>query len=134
MRKKSGVISVILILFILCGCGSKDNQQIAGVTSDYFVDMSEIWEDNSLDLYSATSRPVQLIITDPDDAVAGGAYGWMLSRDSVAGFRKHLYSEAENSWDEVVYIDESRVAVNRKITEGIERQAWATMNLWMHME
>lgn len=126
MRKRYGVFAIfITIALIICGCGMGDSQEVTVNTPDYFIAESDDWFDNSLDLYSATSRPVQLLITEEEDALAGGAYGWMLSQTGAAVFKKHLFSDSDNDWDEIVYLDESRVPTSKRLTEGIKRQTYA---------
>jgi len=68
---------------------------------DLFLSLEDIpWRDNSMDAYSAVIN-VPLRHTEPEGAMVGGAGAYILGSNGVSVFKKHLFEQVDDCWDEV---------------------------------
>ncbi len=122
-RTISSILLTAMLAVQLSGCGEEE-QKVSGA-SDMVQDASgadsqEIsvgeggildpsavlglaGKDNSLDAYSATAR-VSLQVEKPENALGGGGARSFLGATGAYHFEKHLFSTADESWDELLFV------------------------------
>ncbi len=124
MRKAIGSILLTVMLAVqLSGCGAEeleasgasdavqdisgaDSQEIspgAGGILDPSAVLSLEGKDNSLDAYFAAVR-VPLRVEKPEKALGGGGTKSFLGATGAYYFKKHLFSTAAESWDELLFV------------------------------
>ena len=121
---------ILLLVFAISGCGKSDqpiegsSEQEEGTT---FLPLDdEDWKDNSLDEYSAVFVKT-LRYTEQEDAVTGGGQQYILCQDNATVFKKHLFQDAAQCWDEIKIVPEQGDEVSHHLSFWNDRlnQAWA---------
>ena len=135
MTKKALSIVILVLVLVLGGC--KQAEQPIGETTDQGegtmflpLEVGE-WYDNSLDMYTAEFiKPLHE--TEQEDAVVGGAVQYILGREKAAVFKKHLFQEVGNCWDEVKTVTENGEETSHRLAfwEGKLNQAWAVGSIY----
>lgn len=124
-----GFLSLTLVM-VLGGC--KRTDQAIGDNTEYSEENlflspeADEWRDNSLDMYSANIlKPLQY--TELEGAVYGGAEQYILGKGNAAVFKKHLFQEADNCWDELKVVSDEGNEVSYRLNfwEDKMNQAWA---------
>lgn len=93
---------------------------------DLFLSLTDMpWRDNSLDVYSAVIN-APLRDTHQEGAMEGGAFAYILGSTSGSVFKKHLFVEAADRWDEVKTVTDQGVETSFRLAfwEGKTNQAW----------
>lgn len=139
MRKKLfSCILVSALIFQFGGCGepnqetfeNSDTVEVESTDStgeDLFLSLTDIpWQDNSLDTYSAVLN-MPLRYTVPEGTVEGGASAYILGSTRASVFKKHLFQEATDCWDEIKTVTDQSVETSFRLAfrEGQVNQAWA---------
>ncbi len=104
------IISYILLTTILVlqlgGCGAADSQEGPAVSGG-MLDASSVLElggpDNSLDAYSAAAN-TPLHVENPANAIAGGGERIFLGASRAYCFKKHLFENVDECWDELSFV------------------------------
>lgn len=94
---------------------------------DLFLSLEDLpWRDNSLDAYSAVVN-MPLRDSEPEGAVYGGAFAYILGYTRASVFKKHLFEKAEDCWDEIKSVTAQDVETSFRLAfwEGQLNQAWA---------
>ncbi len=136
-------VLILIIIFQLCGCGqsgtetppdgvnpgagtSQNSTDESSEGEDIFLSLADMpWRDNSLDAYSALLN-FPLRYEDPEGAVSGGVAMYILGSDRASVFKKHLYSEVTDCWDELSTVTDKGQETSLRLAfrEG-HNQAWA---------
>ena len=126
MRKLCLRITILAILLCLCGCSrvSENETGSSDQTEEMFIETDLVWKDNSLDAYSAAKETIVISETKDEKALNGGATMAAMSKEGVAVLKKHLYEKADDSWDEITYLNRSGELNRVRIAEGTQKQAW----------
>lgn len=143
---KSKLLCCILVSALavqLCGCGepnveTTENSGTAEAESsgtslesgpseeDIFLSLADVpWKDNSLDAYSAVlNMPLQY--TESEDAINGGVCVYFLRSTGASVFKKHLFPEADDCWDEIKTVSDQGEETSFRLAfwEGMLNQAW----------
>lgn len=140
MKRRSKIWQIFAMalagMLVLSSCGSKELQQKVEEATEklpQLVSLEEIdldsldlsggtWKDNSLDKYSATNNH-ELKRSYPEDGLMGGGTASFVSNTGAYHFKKHLFEEYEECWDEIVYVDQEGNSVSNHIDIG--EQVWA---------
>lgn len=110
MKKMIGYILIIVLLVpLLYGCGTdgREADQREDLNLEEALDALAVAElegkDNSLDAYSAlVNAPLQ--VENPADAIEGGGSRTFLGASRAYSFKKHLFVNVEECWDELAYV------------------------------
>ena len=78
--------------------------------------------DNSLDAYSRTVD-IPLQTEAPADALEGGSSGFFLANSRAYYFKKHLFADWKENWDEISFVTAQKDAGSASF--DIEHQLWA---------
>ena len=126
MRKLCLRITILAVLLCLCGCSRVSENEIdsSAQTEEMFIETDLVWKDNSLDAYSAAKETIAISETKDEKALNGGATMAAMSNEGVAVLKKHLYEKADDSWDEITYLNRSGELNRVRIAEGVKKQAW----------
>ena len=139
MRKKQlCCILVLALIFQFGGCGEPNQETVENSDTvesestepageDLFFSLTDMpWQDNSLDVYSAVLN-MPLRYTVPEGAVEGGASAYILGSTGASVFKKHLFPEATDCWDEIKTVTDQSVETSSRLAfwEGQTNQAWA---------
>ena len=126
MRKLCLRITILAVLLCLCGCSRVSENEIdsSDQTEEMFIETDLVWKDNSLDAYSAAKETIAISETKDEKALNGGATMAAMSNEGVAVLKKHLYEKADDSWDEITYLNRSGELNRVRIAEGVKKQAW----------
>lgn len=135
------LILLCALLFAGCGKGTEERGDLsskmtegtqnpavsADAGADLFLSLEDLpWRDNSLDAYSAAvSMPLRY--TEPKGALGGGAQAYILGNSSGSVFKKHLFEEAADCWDEIKAVTDQEVETSFRLAfwEGTINQVWA---------
>ena len=104
------IISYVLLTTILIlqlgGCGTADSQE-GPADAGGLLDASAVSKldgrDNSLDAYSSVVN-IPLQTEDPPNAIAGGVERCFLGASRAYQFKKHLFENADECWDELSFV------------------------------
>lgn len=130
MKKKITAFFIISVLVCqLCSCGKQEDVaygEADGRTDTYESDLdaaaiSELSkQDNSKDAYSAVIN-APLRVEKPEGALSGGGSAAILGSTRALSFKKHLFEDYENCWDEIaiVTVDGGKDSVRREIRNQI---------------
>lgn len=117
------ILITVILVPLLCGCGTneKEPDPIEDLNLEEALDALAFAElegkDNSLDIYSAlVNAPLQ--VEEPADAIEGGGSRTFLGAARAYSFKKHLFGSAEESWDELAYVN----AGGEKGSEHFDRE------------
>ena len=120
-----------ILLVLLCGCTSNNTPEIKQVEeekeseSTFYYQESDVWQDNSLDVYSA-KFVTSLGFTDMEDALAGGAEQYILGKEKAMVFKKHLFQDVNACWDELKFYDQDKNEESHRLEFEKDQlnQAW----------
>lgn len=110
MKNRINYILLTTILFLsLSGCGSDESEPLGALNTEAAqgaLDASAVQElgrqDNSLDAYSSVVN-MPLRVENPSDAVLGGGESVFLGASRAYHFKKHLFENVDECWDELVF-------------------------------
>ncbi len=129
MSKRFLSILLLALTILLAGCagrGKVDEISTASGEGEIIPSLvGEDWQDNSLDPYSADFiRPLKY--AEPEGALHGGAEQFFLGKDRAFAFKKHLFEETGNSWDELKALTEKGSEQSFRLNFWADRtnQAW----------
>lgn len=117
MKKlRVSIFLAALTVMQLCGCGagtegilnsSTAKEEESAETYESVLDAAAIsslaGKDNSLDIYSAVIN-IPLQVEQPEGAIRGGGSEIFLGNSRAFYFKKHLFEEVENCWDEIAFV------------------------------
>lgn len=132
--KREITISLLIstLLCLLCGCGMRADETSETETGteqrDSYVsnlDASAIaameGKDNAKDAYSFVAN-MPLKTESPDGALSGGGSALALGNARAFSFKKHLFGEFEQCWDEIAIV--TREGEETSIRREIRDQIW----------
>lgn len=133
---KMFVIELLLFCLLLCGCQQEkasitgtleyDNNEIQTIDdvdlTDIIENINAEWKDNSLDLYSATNN-YELIRSYPMGAINGGKTSLFIGNSCAFRFKKHLFEDYRQNWDEISYVTSGGLSVSNPIENST--QVWS---------
>ncbi|MCM1192360.1 MAG: ABC transporter substrate-binding protein [Butyrivibrio sp.] len=151
MRKKLLCCILVAALgFQCCSCGKSNTETVgdgggtgeenqessekndipAGNTDfageDLFLSLEDMpWRDNSLDAYAAViNMPLQY--TKQEGTIDGGISAYILGDTRASVFKKHLFEEPSECWDEIktVTAQDTETSFHLDFKEGQLNQAW----------
>ena len=100
-------ILLFVYMLTLAGCLWDTEKKISGAEGDIFPSViNEEWKDNSMDAYSA-AFVIPLHISEPEGAIYGGAEQYVMGKNMTMAFKKHLFQEVDDCWDEIKLFTES---------------------------
>lgn len=129
MSKTIWTVLLLVFLLTLAGClwGSKSEKRIDGGEGEIFPsEVNGEWRDNSMDAYSA-AFVTPLSFTEPEGAIFGGAEQYVMGKSTAMVFKKHLFQEVDDCWDEIkVFTDRGdEKSVRLDFWKDRLNQAWA---------
>ena len=121
------IISYVLLTTILIlqlgGCGTADSQE-GPADAGGLLDASAVSKldgrDNSLDAYSSVVN-IPLQTEDPPNAITGGGERCFLGASRAYQFKKHLFENADECWDELSFVSAQEAGSERFDREN---QVW----------
>ena len=109
------LVAVMAIVMIACfgGCQSKETESHTEESFQTDVDFlqSEEFRDNTIDAYYAAEK-LSLQISEPEGAMEGGGSAFLIQEGKPVYFKKHLFQNYEDCWDEAVLIDDNGETVS----------------------
>ena len=130
MHKFLQMLFWLFLSLILSSCnktGQSLSEQIEQTGKECFnFSTNEEWQDNSMDAYSA-SFIFPVYYTVEENALQGGAEQYVLGKGRAIAFKKHLFSEVDNCWDEINVISDEGEAKSFRLAfwKDYRNQAWA---------
>ncbi len=126
------IISYILITAILVlqfsGCGLEEkevsdasNMEETQDFGDPNLQEGDVRQDNSLDAYSAAVH-IRLGMGKPANAIEGGGQRIFLGTSRAWYFKKHLFENVEECWDELSFA--TAEGMKGSVSFGLENQLW----------
>ncbi len=125
----SYILLTVIFVLALGGCGTKETQNYdrtdgtegTGNPQGAGDDKNPGRQDNSLDAYSAVvRRPLQ--VEAPANALAGGGSRIFLGDTGAYYFKKHLFENVEECWDELSCVTVEGQKVSQRFDR--ENQVW----------
>ena len=98
----SYTLLMILLILQLSGCGEEDSQE-EPANPDAAAVQNSGGQDNSLDAYSAAVH-IPLRVEKPVNALEGGGKRIFLGASRAWYFKKHLFENADECWDELSFV------------------------------
>lgn len=123
-------VSILVICLLLAGCTRNENA--GGEKTDLgegdlsFFSEDFQWRDNSLDLYSSVFA-VPLKCTETGEELVGGGMQHLLGEEEAIVFKKHLFQDVEQCWDEIKVFQANGTEQSYRLQFREENlnQAWA---------
>lgn len=117
MKKKiSYILLTALLAMQLTGCGPENSQE-ESADSDTAAVLEPGGQDNSLDTYAAAVH-TPLRVEKPEKALDGGGSGIFQGASRAWYFKKHLFEDVNECWDELSYV----TAEGEKGSESFDRE------------
>ena len=125
----SYILLTVIFVLALGGCGTKETQNYdrtdgtegTGNPQGAGDDKNPGRQDNSLDAYSAVVR-MPLQVEAPANALAGGGSRIFLGDTGAYYFKKHLFENVEECWDELSCVTVEGQKVSQRFDR--ENQVW----------
>ena len=128
-------IFVFSIIVLLCGCSSNSSsgeKELEKEEEKVFSSLDgNVWQDNSLDVYSATFlQPIKF--TEQENAIFGGAEQYVLGKEKAIVFKKHLFQDVNSCWDELKFYDQEKKEESHRLEfeKNQLNQAWVVGSVY----
>ena len=125
------LLALMMLQLVGCGAGTDEVQGDAvqgenGLISESVLDASEIaalgYRDNSMDVYSSIiNNPLR--VEEPEGAIVGGGSNVFLGNSRAFYFKKHLFVNYQECWDEITYVTTD--GKSESVKREMENQIWS---------
>ena len=127
-NKISYIFLTTLLVLSLSGCGSDETGPLSDLNTEATQDSLDPAavqkldrQENSLDAYSSiVNMPLQ--VENPSNAVSGGGESVFLGASRAYRFKKHLFENADECWDELAFATADGEAGSKSFDR--ENQLW----------